>query len=354
METYLVGGAVRDQLLGLKVLDRDWVVVGSTEEAMLDLGYERVGKDFPVFLHPKSKEEYALARTERKTAPGHKGFECDASESVTLEEDLMRRDLTINAIAQSTSGKLIDPQNGVSDIQQKILRHVSPAFSEDPLRILRLARFYARFPEFTVAPETFELLRQMIEANLLQELAKERVWIEITKALQTNHPARFFQLLSDLGAHDQLWPVIAKSQITQLDTLASEIKEPELRFASLFFHCHDGAVQHLKQNKVPNAYSDLALATSQHMESLLQSAPNPDSILELLTKLDALRRPERFQQLLKLGQVLSEKPALFDWNRFLLIIQNISSDQVDANLKGKAFGAALIDLRLAAIKSASA
>lgn len=354
MKTYLVGGAVRDELLGLPIIDRDWVVVGSTEDAMLKQGYERVGKDFPVFLHPKSKEEYALARTERKTAAGHQGFECDASESVTLEEDLMRRDLTINAIAKSVDGGLIDPQKGAVDIQLKILRHVSPAFSEDPLRILRIARFFARFEDFTVAPETVELLRQMIKEDQLDELAVERIWVEVTKALDTDHPARFFQLLSDLGAHDKLWPVIPTSGIDRLAGLTSQITEPELRFAALCSQASHGLRDHLKRAKVPNKFAELALAANKYMDHLLLENPAPESILELLTNLDALRRPERFQDLLKLAQAIANLTVLrplFDWNHHFQVVQIIGSDQVDPKLKGKDFGAALSDLRLKALKA---
>jgi tRNA nucleotidyltransferase (CCA-adding enzyme) len=354
METYLVGGAVRDELLGLPVIDRDWVVVGSNEEAMLNEGYERVGKDFPVFLHPISKEEYALARTERKTAAGHQGFECDASDSVTLEEDLMRRDLTINAIAKSANGDLIDPQKGTLDIQLKILRHVSPAFCEDPLRILRIARFFARFEDFAVAQETIALLRQMINEEQLDELAVERIWVEVTKALETHHPARFFQLLRELGAHDKLWPVIPNSGIDRLTGLTSKITEPELRFAGLCSQSGHGLRDHLKRMKVPNRFADLALAANKHMDHLLLENPSPESILKLLMNLDALRRPQRFHDLLRLAQSIKSLTALqplFDWNRHFQVVQGIGSDLVDPNLKGKDFGDALSRLRLEALKA---
>jgi len=354
METYLVGGAVRDELLGLPVLDKDWVVVGSSEEAMLKQGYQRVGKDFPVFLHPKSKEEYALARTERKTAAGHQGFECDASDSVTLEEDLMRRDLTINAIAKSANGDLIDPQKGALDIKLKILRHVSPAFSEDPLRILRIARFFARFEDFAIAPETIALLRQMINEDQLAELAVERIWVEVTKALETHHPARFFQLLTDLGAHDKLWPAIPNSGIDRLAGLTSKITDPELRFAGLCSQSGFGLRDHLTRMKVPNRYAELALAANKYMDHLLIDNPRPELVLKLLTNLDALRRPKRFQDLLRLAQSIKNLTALrplFDWNRHFQVVQGIGSDQVDPNLKGKDFGAALSELRLKALKA---
>jgi tRNA nucleotidyltransferase (CCA-adding enzyme) len=183
MKVYCVGGAVRDELLGLPIKDSDYVVVGSTPQAMLDAGYKPVGKDFPVFLHPKTHDEYALARTERKTGAGYKGFVLHASPEVTLEEDLARRDLTINAIAKDADGKLIDPFNGVADIKSKTLRHVSAAFAEDPVRILRAARFAARFTDFTVAPETLALMRQMVAAGEVDALVSERVWQELAKGL---------------------------------------------------------------------------------------------------------------------------------------------------------------------------
>src|SRR5690606_16992005 len=201
MKTYIVGGAVRDELLGLEVKDRDHVVVGATPEQMIEQGYRPVGKDFPVFLHPKTQEEYALARTERKTGKGYKGFQVHASPEVTLEEDLARRDLTINAIAKSESenldsedGKLIDPYNGQADIKSKILRHVSEAFAEDPVRILRAARFAARFTEFTVAPETIELMKQMVQAGEVDALVSERVWQELAKGLMEAKPSRMFEV----------------------------------------------------------------------------------------------------------------------------------------------------------------
>ena len=200
MKTYCVGGAVRDELLGFTVKDKDYVVVGSTPEAMLNAGYKPVGKDFPVFLHPKTHDEYALARTERKTAKGYKGFLVHASPEVTLEEDLARRDLTINAIAKDADGKLIDPFNGVADINAKTLRHVSDAFAEDPVRILRAARFAARFTEFNVAPETLDLMRQMVAAGEVDALVPERVWQELAKGLMEQKPSRMFDVLRACGA----------------------------------------------------------------------------------------------------------------------------------------------------------
>ncbi|MDT4332201.1 multifunctional CCA addition/repair protein [Methylomonas sp. MS20] len=210
MKTYLVGGAVRDRLLDLPVTERDWLVVGETAEAMLSRGFRPVGKDFPVFLHPETHEEYALARTERKTAPGYKGFAIDASPEVTLDEDLLRRDLTVNAMALDADGRLIDPYNGQRDLQNRLLRHVSPAFCEDPVRILRVARFSARYAHlgFVVADETMALMADMVAAGEADYLVAERVWAELSKALVEPRPAAFFQVLRDCGALKAIFPEI--------------------------------------------------------------------------------------------------------------------------------------------------
>jgi len=210
VKIYLVGGAVRDKLLGLPVKERDWVVVGETPEALEARGFKRVGKEFPVFLHPRTHEEYALARTERKVAPGHRGFEVHASPAVTLEEDLKRRDLTINAMAMDEEGRLIDPYGGRKDLELRLLRHVSPAFAEDPLRILRVARFAARYAHlgFEVAEETRLLMRQMVEAGEIDVLTPERVWQELIKALGEKTPVEFFRVLRECGANERLFPEI--------------------------------------------------------------------------------------------------------------------------------------------------
>ena len=211
MKTYLVGGAIRDQLLGIPVLEKDWVVVGASPEQMDEAGFKAVGKDFPVFLHPESKEEYALARTERKTAPGYKGFSFHTGNDITLEDDLLRRDLTINAIAQAPeSDELVDPYNGQADLERRVLRHVSPAFAEDPVRILRVARFAAKLgPQgFRVAPETMDLMEQMVAAGEADHLVPERVWQETAKALQTPAPQRFIDVLRQCGALAKIYPEI--------------------------------------------------------------------------------------------------------------------------------------------------
>jgi len=210
METYLVGGAVRDKLLNRIITERDWVVLGQTPESMQALGFQAVGKDFPVFLHPKTKEEYALARTERKTAKGYKGFSVYAAPDVTLKQDLLRRDLTINAIAMSEKGDIIDPYGGVADLEKRIFRHVSPAFAEDPVRILRLARFAARYAPlgFTIAKQTRELMNDMVNAGEVDALVPERIWAEMHKALGESKPSAFFYTLRDCGAMAKIFPEI--------------------------------------------------------------------------------------------------------------------------------------------------
>ena len=205
-QTYLVGGAVRDALMGIEGSDRDWVVVGATVEQLLAQGFEAVGKDFPVFLHPVTREEHALARTERKTAPGYHGFVVHADPSVTLEDDLRRRDLTINAMARSADGRLIDPFKGQDDVRDGVLRHVSDAFAEDPVRILRLARFAARFPRFVVAPSTLALMQDMVAQGEVKSLVAERVWQELARGLMAERPSRMFEVLRDCGALQVLLP----------------------------------------------------------------------------------------------------------------------------------------------------
>lgn len=209
MKAYLVGGAVRDELLRRQVHENDWVVIGETPESMLAAGFQPVGKDFPVFLHPKTKEEYALARTERKIERGYHGFMFNTAQSVTLEEDLMRRDLTINAIAKDAEGHLIDPYGGLHDLEHKILRHVSPAFAEDPVRILRVARFWARFPEFRIAEDTVHLMREMVNSGEVNALVPERVWRETVKAMSEINPAKFIHALEICGALNILFPFLS-------------------------------------------------------------------------------------------------------------------------------------------------
>ncbi|MBL4820196.1 MAG: multifunctional CCA addition/repair protein [Gammaproteobacteria bacterium] len=339
MQIYLVGGAVRDKLLNKDVKDRDWVVVGATEKDMLARGYLRVGKDFPVFLHPDTREEYALARQETKTGHGYKGFSVDASTSVTLEQDLLRRDLTMNAMAQTADGTLIDPYNGQQDIADRILRHVSPAFSEDPLRVLRVARFAARFAHlgFRIADETLQLMKQIVDAGELEHLVSERVWGEIETALKESSPVVFFRSLRDCGALEVFLPEVnALFGIPQPEKYHPEVDtgvhvfmcieqatrlsdDPVVRYATVVHDVGKSATprsnwphhyQHeilglallksiTKRLRVPNEYSEIAALVCQHHTKMHRlSTLRSSTVLELLEALDAFRRPQRMQQFL--------------------------------------------------------
>ncbi len=337
LDCYLVGGAVRDELLGLPVKDRDWVVVGATPEKMLDLGFTPIGKDFPVFLHPHSKEEYALARTERKSGRGYKGFIVYASEEVTLEQDLMRRDLTINAIAKDRSGKLIDPYHGQADIKHRTLRHVSDAFREDPLRILRTARFAARFHHlgFSVHDDTLKLMQQMTRAGELDALVAERVWQELSTALQSNTPSIFFTTLRQCGALKQILPELdALFGIPQtlhyhpeidtgvhvmmvVDRARALTNDPEVLYAALTHDLgkaltpkskwpshpgHEAAGVPLVKAmsarlKTPTETARLAeIMSDQHLNMHRLDELRPQTILKMLKKLDAFRKPQRVEK----------------------------------------------------------
>jgi tRNA nucleotidyltransferase (CCA-adding enzyme) len=337
LQAYQVGGAVRDRLLGLPVNDCDWVVVGATPQQMLDAGFRQVGADFPVFLHPRTHEEYALARTERKTAPGYGGFVVHADPSVTLQQDLSRRDLTINAMALGDRGELIDPYGGAVDLRERVLRHVSPAFAEDPVRILRVARFAARFADFRVAPQTLALMRSMVEAGEVHALVAERVWQELARGLMEATPSRMFELLRDCGALrvllpevDRLWGVPQPPQhhpevdtgvhlMMVLDQSARAGAPLPVRFACL---CHDlgkgttpadmlprhlgheersvGLLQALcARLKAPVDMRELAeVAAREHGHVHASLALQPAAQLRLLERCDALRRPARFADML--------------------------------------------------------
>lgn len=320
MEIYLVGGAVRDELLGLAVEEKDWVVLGSSPEEMLALGYKAVGKDFPVFLHPETKEEYALARTERKKGKGYYGFEVHASPEVSLEEDLLRRDLTINAIAKSSSGELIDPYKGQQDIQAKCIRHVSVAFTEDPLRVLRAARFAAKYAHlgFSVADETLTLMSEIVHANEIAELAVERIWQETLKALNTTSPWVYFDILHAVGALAQTHTSIDKQySISQarenglqaLQQFAAKEKKAEDRFAAfvggLFYLQKEDTTKDIQelnaQLKLPNSVKKLLqLTVSLQHDSHQVLELNAEQVLSLLQRLDSRRQTERFLSLLKI------------------------------------------------------
>ena len=306
MKIYLVGGAVRDKLLGLPVKERDWVVVGATVEDMLKLGYRQVGKEFPVFLHPKTKEEYALARVERKVQPGYRGFAVDTSPDVSLEEDLIRRDLTINAMAEDEQGKLIDPYHGQEDLNQKLLRHVSPAFSEDPVRILRVGRFLARYARlgFSVAPESIALMGKMVKAGEVNALVAERVFKELDRALAEPHPEKFFELLDACGALAILFPSLKTESdgMHALKTAAKLTPKPVIRFAALLHALPDAkkTIPELcERYRTPNAYKALALLTAAHYnEALNATTMSSKKLLSLLNALDSHRREARFHDFL--------------------------------------------------------
>ena len=338
MEIYTVGGAVRDALLGLPVADRDYVVVGATPEQMTALGYQPVGQDFPVFLHPQTHEEYALARTERKSGSGYKGFTVYAAPEVTLEEDLYRRDLTINAIAQDASGQLIDPYGGQADLKARLFRHVSAAFAEDPVRILRIARFAARFHDFSIAPETLTLMREMVAAGEINALVPERVWQELSRGLLEARPSRMFYVLRECGALVRLLPEIdclfgvpqPPQHHPEIDTgvhvmlvvdwAAQQGYSLPVRFAAL---CHDlgkGAtppafwprhyghegksvdlVRTLSERiRVPADCRDLAIAVARDHGNVHRAFElRPATVIELLERVDAFRRPHRFEECLQ-------------------------------------------------------
>ena len=290
-----MGGAVRDELLGLPVKDRDYVVVGATPQEMERLGYKPVGRDFPVFLHPTTHEEHALARTERKSGRGYKGFTVHASPDVTLEEDLQRRDLTINAMAKSEDGTLIDPFGGKKDLESRVLRHVSEAFAEDPVRILRVARFAARFG-FEVAPQTMALMKRMVVSGETDYLVPERVWQEFAKGLMEREPQRMFQVLEDCGLRQKLAPEIPS--VPKLEgTLAQ-------RFAMLAWPLKESEAQALCDRlKVPGEVRELALLACRNRLALRASRlATPEALLELLKRTDAFRRPERFRELLAVAR----------------------------------------------------
>ena len=312
MKIYRVGGAVRDALLGLPVQDVDYVVTGSSVEQMVADGYTPVGKDFPVFLHPETKAEYALARTERKSAPGYRGFVFHCAADVTLEQDLQRRDLTINAMAIDEADPdqtIIDPFGGQRDLTLKLFRHVSEAFSEDPLRILRIARFAARLHQFTVAPETLELMRNMVAAGEVNALVAERVWQEIARGLMETHPSRMLQILHESGALQHIMPELSAAgrahleQTAQIiDFAAAQNATLAVRWAALLVSCTSlQQAQALCQRiRVPNEVRDIALITvKEHRHICFDATLTPEALVVLLERCDALRRPARFSAIIE-------------------------------------------------------
>ncbi|HSD55199.1 MAG TPA: multifunctional CCA tRNA nucleotidyl transferase/2'3'-cyclic phosphodiesterase/2'nucleotidase/phosphatase [Burkholderiales bacterium] len=303
MKIYQVGGAVRDELLGLPVQDRDYVVVGATPDEMVRLGFKPVGKDFPVFLHPVTHAEHALARTERKTGRGYKGFTVHAAPDVTLEDDLARRDLTINAIAKDEQGNVIDPFGGVPDLGVRVLRHVSPAFAEDPVRVLRVARFAARFG-FDVAPETMALMRAMAASGEVDALVPERVWQELAKGLMEVDPRRMFEVLAECGALTRVlpaWPALdGPRALGALDAAVARSAALPVRYAALFAGgTEDVADRAAVRLRAPGDCRDLAVLAARTRATLEHGATlDAAAVVDLLQQVDAFRRPERFESLL--------------------------------------------------------
>ena len=403
MNSYIVGGAVRDRLLGLPVRDRDWVVVGATPDELRALGYLPVGADFPVFLHPETKEEHALARTERKTAPGYRGFVMHASPEVTLQEDLQRRDLTINAIAEATDGSLIDPWGGAHDLEAKVFRHVSPAFAEDPVRILRVARFAARFADFRVARETAALMRAMVDAGEVDALVPERVWREVSRGLMEAHPSRMFELLRVCGALARLLPEVDRlwgvpqppAHHPEIDTgvhlmmvldMAARLDTPlTVRYACLGHDLGKGMTpaeilpRHLgheersvalvrqmsERLRVDNACRALAEVTASEHGNVHRSGEfGAAAIVRLLERCDALRRPDRFAELLlacecdargRLGldeSAYPQRTRLLEASRLVQAIDAtaVAASATERGLRGPDIGNAIRDARIHALR----
>ena len=409
MKIYMVGGAVRDRLLGLPVHDHDWVVVGSTPEAMEAQGYVPVGKDFPVFLHPQTHEEYALARTERKSGRGYHGFSIAASPDVTLEQDLARRDLTINAIAAPAdwtgSGPVFDPYHGLQDLKHKVLRHVTNAFREDPVRILRLARFAARFHDFAIAPETTALMREMVNDGEVDALVPERVWQELARGLMEAHPARMFHVLRDCGALarllpelDRLWGVPQRADYhPEIDTgvhvmmvldRAAKLNAPlPVRWACVAHDLGKGTTaadllpRHIgheersvdlaravqQRLRVPSDCAELALlVAAEHGNIHRSSGIAPAAVVRLLERCDAFRKPDRFADALlacqcdaqgRLGLQEQPYPQREQLLRLLAVAQSVSTKEVAANAaqlgkKGAEIGAMVHEARCRAVAQA--
>lgn len=402
MKVYLVGGAIRDKLLGLPIHEKDWVVVGATQKAMRDQGYKKVGKSFPVFLHPKTQEEYALARTEKKVSPGYTGFEFDASPKVTLEEDLLRRDLTINAIARAGNGYLIDPYGGQNDIKHRILRHVSPAFSEDPVRLLRVARFSAKLANFNfeVAPETNQLMRQMVLNGEIDALVPERVWQELEKALASSKPSYFFRTLKNCGALVKLFPEIdalygvpaSPEWHPEVDTgihvmmaldEAGRLDAPvEVKFAVLM---HDlGKAITDKRNwpsqsgheelgvtlvnafcdkwHIPNRYRELAIIVTRfHGQCHRIRELRANNVVKILQAMDAFRKPERLTHFLqaceadsrgRLGHEGDDYPQAILFQRaFERANQVKAKDFINKKMTGPEIAKRLFEARIEAVRS---
>jgi tRNA nucleotidyltransferase (CCA-adding enzyme) len=405
MQTYIVGGAVRDALLGLPVNDRDWVVVGASPQQMISAGYLPVGKDFPVFLHPQTREEYALARTERKTAAGYHGFVFHAEPNVTLEQDLARRDLTINAMAQDGSGRIIDPFHGRRDLEQRVLRHVTDAFREDPVRILRVARFAARYADFSVAPETRRLMREMVQAGEVDALVAERVWQELARGLMEDRPSRMFEVLRACDAlakllpeADRLWGVPQRADYhPEVDTgvhlmmvldMCARLRTPlPVRFACLTHDLGKGTTppeilpRHLRHEersvdllkgvcerlRVPTECRELADVVAREHSNVHRSGElDAAALMRLLERCDAIRKPQRFELVLlacecdargRLGKEEEPYPQRTRLLAALAAAQSVPTHEIAAraqslNINGPGVGAMIHQARVEAVARA--
>lgn len=363
LRAYVVGGAVRDELLGRRPGDRDWVVVGSSPDDMVKRGFIPVGADFPVFLHPDTKEEYALARTERKSGKGYKGFTFYAGADVTLDDDLKRRDLTVNAMARTPAGELVDPLGGANDLRNKVLRHVGPAFEEDPVRILRLARFAARFFEFEIAPETIGLCRRMVELGEADALVPERVWQEVSRGLMSEKPSRLFEVLVQCEALSVVMPgFVYTSQLgSQLDSAATWGERTLPGMYALSMTLTDQRQQLAKRLRAPSEcaqWAELLPAIEQACVASNDWSDGqwPEAVLNFLERADAIRRPERLLALLNMASHLVDCPQK-RWQDALLAARSIDAGAIARPLQDKgaqAIAAAVRAARLAAVSQAVA
>ena len=374
MKTYQVGGAVRDRLLGLPVHDIDYVVVGSSVKEMLGNGFRPVGSHFPVFLHPQTQHEYALARTERKTAPGHQGFVFHADPSIRLEDDLKRRDLTINAMAQEVNasgelvGHLIDPYRGKVDLEQGIFRHLSDAFSEDPLRVLRVARFAARFPTFTIAPETLAIMKHMVSKDELKTLSKERIWQELARALRSQAPERFIDVLEECGALEEIWPTAftvqwrnmssKKEMLAQLNQVVAIHPEIDKRLAILLKKLKPVEISTWGgELRVPNEITEYCFAVAE-FEACHEFVLSPHIVLDLFNRTDVWRKPARFTEVMKLFESIGVGVA--NWSKLVNAALQVDGGQIAAKISqlgsssnlGEQIHQAVVHARLMAISQA--
>lgn len=343
MKIYLVGGAVRDKLLGLPVKERDWVVVGATPKKMLDMGYKQVGKDFPVFLHPETQEEYALARTERKVRPGYDGFEVHADPTITLEQDLLRRDLTINAIAEDDNGKIIDHFNGVEDLKSRVLRHVSAAFSEDPLRLVRLCRFQAKLPAFEIHHETLAMCQDMVDRGEINHLTAERVWLEWQKAFKSGQPSIFIKTLQRVKA----WPILMPAfdqpdQDAKHVALSAQTIQDDRLMATLGWYLAPSVLKTaLKSLRLPKEIVELSALVYDlnHYQQQMGQDLSAKSLVDAFYRWDVFRRMQRFQQAIELLEsVIGQDQAMKNTLRIAAIvaqeklnkseIQTLSGEQI--------------------------